>query len=149
MIPLAPEPGAKRRSKRVGRGMSSGHGKTSGRGQKGQKARGTVARGFEGGQTPLHHRLPQLRGLSKKAMNIGMFRKEYATVNVGSLNPLPENTVVTPELLLSRGIIKKTKAGVKILGGGRLEKALTVQANAFSSSATEKILAQKGKAEVI
>jgi large subunit ribosomal protein L15 len=129
--------------------MSSGHGKTSGRGQKGQKARTTVARGFEGGQTPLHHRLPQLRGISKKAMNIGIFRKELSTVAVGRLALLPEGTEVTPEFLLSSGIIKKLKDGVKVLGDGNLDRPLLVRANAFSKSASEKILAAGGKAEVV
>ena len=149
MIPIAPAPGAKKRDKRVGRGMSSGHGKTSGRGQKGQKARTNPARGFEGGQTAIHHRLPQLRGVSNKAMNIGMFRKEYAVVNVGRLNSLPEGTVVTPEFLLSEGIIKKLRNGVKVLGVGSLEKPLTVRAHAFSASGSEKVLSAGGKVEVI
>lgn len=149
MIPLAPAAGAKRQRKRVGRGMGSGHGKTCGRGQKGQKARTNIARGFEGGQTPLHRRLPQLRGRSKKAMNIGMFRQEFATVNVGRLNSFPDGSLVTPESLLSRGTIKKLKAGLKILGAGSLEKALTVRANAFSAAANEKILAAGGQVEKI
>lgn len=145
----APGVGAKKRAKRLGRGMASGHGKTCGRGQKGQKARGTPARGFEGGQTPLHHRLPQLRGKSKKAMNIGVFRKEFATVSVGRLNSVPDDTIVTPEFLLSGGIIKKLKDGLKILGDGQLDKPLTVEAHAFSTSAREKVLAAGGEAKVI
>jgi large subunit ribosomal protein L15 len=149
MMPLVPAPGAKKRPKRFGRGLGSGHGKTSGRGQKGQKARGYVARGFEGGQTALHHRLPQLRGRSKKAMNVGMFRKEFATVSVSRLNSLPGDTVVTPELLLSKGVIKKLKDGLKVLGDGQLEKPFTVRAHAFSATASDKILQAGGKVEVI
>lgn len=149
MIVKAPGAGAKKRAKRFGRGMASGHGKTCGRGQKGQKARGSPARGFEGGQNPLHHRLPQLRGKSKKAMNIGIFRKEFATVSVGRLNSVAEGTIVTPEFLLSEGIIKKLKDGLKILGDGQLDKPLSVRAHAFSASAREKVLEAGGEAEAI
>lgn len=144
---VKPNRNSKRGRKRVGRGISAGQGKTCGRGQKGQKAREGVPRGFEGGRTALHHRLPQLRGISKKAMNIGIFRKEWAEVNVGWLDSLPEGTEVSPEFLLAEGFIKKLKDGVKILGQGELSKPLTVRANAFSASARQKIEAVGGKVE--
>jgi large subunit ribosomal protein L15 len=141
---LALQSGEKKAKKRVGRGMSSGHGKTSGRGHKGQKARsgGGVRPGFEGGQMPLYRRLPK-RGFTN------IFRKEYAWVNVQELNRFEEDTVVTPELLLDLGLINRIKAGVKILGQGELEKSLVVKAHGFSKSAEEKITAAGGRAEVI
>ncbi|KAB8127647.1 50S ribosomal protein L15 [Gracilibacillus oryzae] len=135
---------AKKKRNRVGRGMSSGNGKTSGRGHKGQKARsgGGVRPGFEGGQMPLFQRLPK-RGFT----NIN--RKEYAIVNLETLNNFDEGTEVTPELLLETGTISKVKAGVKILGNGKVEKKLTVKAHKFSASAQEAITAVGGKTEVI
>ncbi|RPF50005.1 50S ribosomal protein L15 [Aquisalibacillus elongatus] len=129
---------------RVGRGMASGNGKTSGRGHKGQKARsgGNNRPGFEGGQMPLFQRLPK-RGFT----NIN--RKEYTIVNLETLNRFEDGTEVTPELLLESGAISKVKAGVKVLGNGNLEKKLTVKAQKFSASAKEAIEAAGGQTEVI
>ena len=131
--------------RRVGRGIGSGLGKTSGRGHKGQKARtgGGVRRGFEGGQTPLYRRLPK-RGFSN-----AQFKVEYAVVNLSDLNKFDEGTVVTPELLKETGIVKNQLSGIKVLGNGSLEKKLTVKANKFSMTAKEKIEAAGGKVEVI
>ena len=132
--------------KRVGRGMSSGHGKTSGRGHDGQNSRsgGGTRVGFEGGQMPLFRRVPK-RGFRN------IFAKEYATIKLDELNRFEENTIVTPELLFSEGIVKRGKAkdGVKILGDGELTVKLTVQSQKFSKSAAEKIEAAGGKVEVI
>ncbi len=142
---LKPSPGAMKDKKRRGRGPGSGLGKTSGRGHKGQKARGTskVEPWFEGGQTPIHRRLPK-RGFK----NIN--KKHYAVVNVRTLEErFEEGEIVTPEVLLERGIIKKVMDGVKILGDGEITKPLTVKAHAFSKSAKEKIEKVGGKAEVI
>ncbi|MDI6604392.1 50S ribosomal protein L15 [Aceticella autotrophica] len=142
---LKPAEGARRGIKRVGRGIGSGTGKTSGRGHKGQKARsgGGVRPGFEGGQMPLARRLPK-RGFTN------IFKKDYAIVNISSLDKLFEDgTTVTPELLIEKGLIKKTKDGVKILGTGEINKKLIVKANKFSQTAVEKIEAVGGKAEVI
>jgi large subunit ribosomal protein L15 len=137
-------PGANKRTKRVGRGPGSGHGKTSTRGHKGQKARsgGGVRPGFEGGQMPLQRRLPK-RGFTN------IFKKEYAIVNIQDLNIFDDGTEVTIELLQDVGMIKGVKDGVKILGNGELEKQLTVKAHRFSKQAEEKISARGGKAEVI
>ena len=137
--------GAFKTSKRVGRGTASGHGKTSGKGHKGQNARsgGGVRPGFEGGQLPLFKRLPQ-RGFSN-----AMFKKVYATINVSDLEKFDNGAVVTPELLKEMGILKKQLSGVKVLGNGELTKKITVKAHKFSKSAIEKIEAQGGKAEVI
>lgn len=141
---LSPIPGSKRERKRVGRGTSSGHGKTSGRGHKGQKARsgGGVRPGFEGGQNPLIRRLPK-RGFTN------IFRKDYAIVNVAELNDFAPGSVVDPERLIERGLIKQVKDGVKILGDGELTVALTVRAHRFSETAAQKIEAAGGKIEVI
>ncbi|KYD15400.1 50S ribosomal protein L15 [Saccharococcus caldoxylosilyticus] len=141
---LQPAPGSRKERNRVGRGIGSGNGKTSGRGQKGQNARsgGGVRLGFEGGQTPLFRRLPK-RGFT----NIN--RKEYAIVNLDKLNRFEDGTEVTPELLLETGVISKLKSGVKILGKGQIEKKLTVKAHKFSVSAKEAIEAAGGKTEVI
>lgn len=141
---LKPQAGATKKPKRVGRGTGSGHGKTAGRGHKGQKARsgGGVRPGFEGGQKPLQLRLPK-RGFKN------IFRKEYAIVNVEDLNCFAPETVVTPELLREQGIIRKNLMPVKVLGQGELEKKLEVRADRFSKSAVEKIQAAGGKAEVI
>src|SRR5690625_4361797 len=136
--------GSRQKRKRVGRGMASGHGKTSGKGHKGQNARsgkGTRV-GFEGGQTPLFQRLPK-RGFT----NIN--RKEYAVVNIDTLNRFEDNTEVTPELLIESGIVRKKTEDVKILGNGKLEKKLTVKAHKFSTAAVEAIEAAGGKTEVI
>lgn len=147
---LRPPPGAKKKRKRVGRGMGSGHGKTSGRGMKGQNARGNVRMGFEGGQTPLYRRLRKRRGVSQAARNIGIFRRTYAQVNVGRLEErFDAGTVVTPELLRERRIVRKLGDGVRILGDGQLTKALTVRAHHFSAAARAKIEAAGGTAEVI
>ncbi len=137
--------GSKKDVKRVGRGSSSGTGKTSGRGQKGQNSRsgGGVRVGFEGGQLPLYRRLPK-RGFSN-----AMFKKTYAVINVSDLNVFKDGSEVTPELLKEMGIIKKQLSGVKVLGNGKLEKKLTVKADLFSESAKEKIETVGGKAEVI
>ena len=136
--------GARRERKRIGRGHGSGHGKTSGKGQKGQNARsgGGVRLGFEGGQTPIFRRLPK-RGFTN------FNRKEYAIVNVESLNVFENDTVVTPELLIETGLVKKELDGIKILGQGELGKKLTVKANKFSGSAVSTIEQAGGKVEVI
>jgi large subunit ribosomal protein L15 len=142
---LKPAEGSRHTRKRVGRGIGSGLGKTSGRGHKGQNARsgGGVRPGFEGGQTPLYRRLP------KRGFTNAPFKKEIVAVNVEKLNKFEAGTVVTPELLVEKKIIKNVKDGVKILGQGELQVALTVKANGFSASAKEKIEAAGGKAEVI
>lgn len=147
---LKPPAGSKKRRKRVGRGMGSGHGKTSGRGMKGQKARSTIRPGFEGGQTPLYRRLRKRRGLSKSSRNIGLFRRSYAEVNVGRLEQVFEaGSEVTPETLLERRIIRQLRDGLRILGDGELTKSLTVRAHHFSASARAKIESAGGTAEVI
>ena len=141
---LKPVPGARHAKKRIGRGTGSGHGKTAGKGNKGQNARsgGGVRPGFEGGQIPLFQRLPK-RGFK----NIN--RKEYAIVNLCDLNVFDNGTVVTPDLLIDAKIIKDIKSGVKILGCGTLEKKLTIKAHKFSASASEEIAKAGGTAEVI
>ncbi|MCW6653073.1 50S ribosomal protein L15 [Aerococcaceae bacterium NML191292] len=141
---LQPAEGSRKKRNRVGRGQGSGNGKTSGRGHKGQKARsgGGVRLGFEGGQNPLFRRLPK-RGFN----NIN--RKEYAIVNVETLNRFEDGTTVTPALLVEAGIVKKELAGIKILGEGQLERKLTVQAAKFSKGAEEVITAAGGSIEVI
>jgi len=139
---LRPAEGSVHAPKRVGRGIGSGHGKTSTRGHKGDKARGSTPPGFEGGQTPLHRRLPHKRGFTN------IFKKEYALVNLDTLAKLSED-VVTPELLLEKGIIKDLKSGLRVLGRGELDKAITVKAHYFSKSADEKIKAKGGTVEVI
>jgi large subunit ribosomal protein L15 len=135
--------------RRVGRGHSAGQGKTCGRGQKGQRARGRIPLGFEGGQTPLYQRVPKQRGRTNKAMNIGLFRRQYAVLNVGELARFEAGTDITPELLKERGVVRNLKDGLKILGDGELDRALTVRAHAFSASAREKIEKAGGIAEVI
>lgn len=137
--------GSRHTRKRVGRGTSSGTGKTAGRGQKGQKARsgGGVRLGFEGGQTPLFRRLPK-RGFT----NIN--RKEYVIVNLDTLNERFEDGAnVTPASLIEAGVIKNEKSGVKILGNGELTKKLNVKAAKFSKTAEEAIKAAGGSVEVI
>ena len=131
--------------KRVGRGPGSGNGKTSGKGEKGQNARsgGGVRPGFEGGQLPLYRRL------SKRGFNNYNFRTVYATVNVSDLEVFEEGTVVTKELLIEKGLVKKELDGIKVLGNGELTKKLTVKANKFSSSAKAKIENVGGTIEVI
>ena len=137
--------GSKKDIKRLGRGSSSGTGKTSGRGENGQNSRsgGGVRIGFEGGQLPLYRRLPK-RGFSN-----AMFKKTYAVINVSDLNRFKDGAEVTPELLFEMGIIKKQLSGIKVLGNGTLAKKLTVRAHKFSNEAKQKIEAQGGKAEVI
>ena len=129
---------------RVGRGHGSGNGKTAGRGQKGQKSRsgGKVRVGFEGGQMPLYRRLPK-RGFKNRNT------KEIVGINVEALNRFEDGAEVTIAALVESGLVSNPKDGVKILGNGELTKKLTVQANAFSASAKEKIEALGGKAEVI
>ena len=136
--------GARHSRKRVGRGTGSGHGKTSCKGHKGQNARsgGGVRPGFEGGQTPLFKRLPK-RGFT----NVN--HKEYAIVNVEDLNVFENDAVVTVESLQEKGLIKKVYNGVKVLGNGKLEKALTVKANKFSKTAEAAITSAGGTIEVI
>jgi large subunit ribosomal protein L15 len=135
--------GQRKRPKRVGRGMGSGMGKTSGRGEKGQKSRAGYSRkrGFEGGQMPLVRRVPK-RGFHNP------FRKEYAIVNLSRLEVL-EGDTFSPDLLIERGVVKKLGAGLKILGGGEISRALTVSAHCFTKSAKEKIEAAGGKADVL
>ena len=139
---LSPVPGSQRDPKRLGRGPGSGTGKTSGKGHKGQKARtgGKVRRGFEGGQMPLHRRLPK-RGFHN------LFRTEYQVVNVRDLGELEGE--VTPETLKGAGLISSLRHPVKILGVGELGKALDIRAHAFSGSAREKIEAAGGTAHVL
>lgn len=139
---LKPAEGSRQVRNRVGRGTSSGNGKTAGRGQKGQKARGKVRLGFEGGQMPLFRRMPK-RGFK----NIN--RKEYAIVNLETLNKFEDGAEVTLALLVESGIIKDEKDGIKVLGNGTLNKQLTVKASKFSASAKEAIESKGGKAEVI
>lgn len=137
--------GAKQTKKRVGRGPGSGLGKTSGKGHKGQNARsgGGVRPVFEGGQLPLYRRLPK-RGFSN-----AMFKTRYAVINVEDLNRFDEGTTVTPALLKEVGMVKQQLDGIKVLGSGKLEKKLTIQAHKFSRSAMEKINESGSKAEVI
>jgi large subunit ribosomal protein L15 len=140
---LRPRPGSKHRVKRLGCGESSGHGKTSGRGGKGQTARsgGTIRLGFEGGQMPLYRRMPK-RGFNNKA-----FGTEFATVNVEQLGAFEDGATVTPENLIELGILRKPLDGVKVLGDGELKKKLTVKAQRFSGSAREKIIKAGGTCE--
>ena len=137
--------GATHTKKRVGRGPGSGLGKTSGRGQKGQKARsgGSINPVFEGGQLPLYRRIPK-RGFSNH-----MFKTKYAVINIEDLNVFEDGTVVTEALLKDTGLVKKQLDGIKVLGNGKLEKKLTIQASKFSASALEKIKEAGSKAEVI
>mgnify|MGYP001225556094 FL=1 len=142
---IKPGPGARKRAKRVGRGIGSGHGKTSGRGQKGQHSRSGGAKGpyFEGGQMPLQRRLP------KRGFNNARFAKVYNVVNVSDLARFDAGSVVDIEALKAAGLVRRPLDGVKILGDGDINVNLTVRAHAFSKSAVEKIEAAGGKAEVI
>lgn len=137
---LSPAPGSRTKHVRVGRGFGSGLGKTSGKGQKGQKSRsGGVKRpGFEGGQRPLYLRFPK-RGFYNR------FGSDYVEINVGSLNCFEDGTVVEPVMLIECGMVKNIRDGVRILGNGELTKKLTVQAMGFSKTAEEKIIAAGGK----
>ena len=136
--------GARRDVKRIGRGQGSGHGKTSGKGHKGQNARsgGGVAIGFEGGQTPFYKSMPK-RGFTN------FNRVEYAVVNLSDLNRFEEGTTVTPELLKQSGLVKKQLDGIKVLGNGTLEKKINVQCNKISKTAQAAIEKAGGKVEVI
>jgi large subunit ribosomal protein L15 len=146
---VRPSAGARKKKKRVGRGIGSGHGKTSTRGQKGQHARNSVIPGFEGGQTPLFLRLPKLRGKGKGAMPIGPTRKFYGIANLEQLDRLPAGTVVTAELLRAEGIVKGRWDGLRILGVGEITKPLTIHAEHFTATAREAIEAAGGTCEVI
>jgi large subunit ribosomal protein L15 len=141
---LKPPAGSRHRRKVLGRGVGSGHGKTSGKGEKGQKARagGGSHPWFEGGQLPLHRRVPK-RGF------VNIFRREYAIVNVKDLERFAPGTAVTPSSLAEAGLVRATGALVKILGEGALGKPLTVSAHGFSKTAEEKIRAAGGTVEVI
>lgn len=141
---LKPAPGSRKNPKRVGRGPGSGTGKTAGRGEKGQKSRSGYSRkrGFEGGQMPLHRRLPK-RGFTN------IFRKEFRTVNVEKLNRFEAGTEVTPELLHESGLLQKGRQGVKILGNGEITVSLTVKAHKFTKTAAQKIEAAGGTVEVL
>lgn len=141
---LKPPRGSRHRKVRVGRGMGSKMGKTAGAGNKGQQSRRGYSRrpGFEGGQMPLHRRLPK-RGFTAP------FSKTYAVVNLVALNEFAAGETVTPELLTERGILRAQRDGVKILGDGEMKVALTVRAHAFSKSAAEKIAKAGGKTELL
>lgn len=141
---LKPAKGSTAARKRVGRGPGSGLGKTSGRGEKGQKSRSGFSHreGFEGGQMPLHRRVPK-RGFHNR------FRREFAEVNLARLEIFEAGTIVTPDLLLKSGVIKRVRDGVKILAKGDLTRALTVRAHKFSAKAQDRIAAAGGKAEVL
>lgn len=142
---LKPNEGSVKSRKRLGRGPSSGYGKTSGKGHKGQNARsgGGVRIGFEGGQTPLFRRLPK-RGFSNAP-----FKKTYAVINLSDLNKFENGAVITPELLKEMGLIKQQLDGIKVLGSGALDKKIHVKAHKFSETAQAKIEKLGGKAEVI
>lgn len=142
---LQPNPGSTKTRKRVGRGVGSGLGKTSGKGQKGQNSRsgGGVRIGFEGGQTPLFRRLPK-RGFSN-----AMFKTTYAVINLSDLERFEDGATVTPEILKEMGLVKNQLDGIKVLGNGTLTKKLNVKAHKFSSVAKEQIEKLGGKAEVI
>ena len=142
---LKPRPGAKHRTKRLGQGESSGHGKTSGRGGKGQTARSgsSIRIGFEGGQMPLIRRIP------KRGFNNVRFGKQFIAVNVGELNQFDDGARVDETALRAVGLANGRATGIKILGDGELSKKLTVRAHAFSASAKAKINAKGGACEVI
>ena len=141
---LSPAPGSRKNAFRVGRGLGSGNGKTSGKGMKGQNSRsgGGVRTGFEGGQMPLYRRLPK-RGFKN------IWAKTFAEVNVESLNRFEDGTTVDPVVLVEAGILKNVQDGIRILGNGELTKKLTVRANGFTKSAEEKITAAGGQVEKI
>jgi large subunit ribosomal protein L15 len=136
--------GAHRRRKRIGQGMGSGHGKTATRGSKGQKSRAgsRIRPGFEGGQMPLHRRLPK-RGFTN------IFRRSYAIINLKDLSEFGPSEKITPDLLLKRGLVKSIRDGLKVLGDGELKAPLHIASHLFSKSALEKIQKAGGKAEVI
>ncbi|GHO93115.1 50S ribosomal protein L15 [Reticulibacter mediterranei] len=149
---LRPTPGSHKTERRIGRGHGSGRGKTSGRGTKGQKARsgGHINRSFNGGQTRLSKRLPFLRGMGA-ARNTFPYRDEYTIVNVVDLTAFEANAQVQPELFVKKGLMTpaESRGLIKILGGGEIDRPLTVHAHKFSASAREKIEAAGGKAEII
>jgi len=138
---LKPAEGSKKRKVRVGRGEAGRRGKTAGRGTKGQKARGTVRPGFEGGQMPLQRRMPKLKGFRNPNKEV------FAVLNVERLQVFDAGTEVTPELLRERGLVKQ-RGRIKVLGEGDLDRALTVRAHSFSLGAVEKIKAAGGSVEV-
>lgn len=141
---LKPTEGSTHRRKRVGRGIGSGHGKTSTRGHKGNKARGQVNPNFEGGQTPLHRRLPQVRGF--KPVN----KKFYALVNLSDLEKsFPTGAVVSPETLIAAGILRDLRDGLKVLGDGDVTKKFTVSAHKISKNAQDKLVAAGGTVEIL
>ncbi len=139
---LKPAEGSKKRKIRVGRGEAGRRGKTAGRGTKGQKARGNVRPGFEGGQMPLQRRLPKLKGFKNRNKEV------FAVLNVGRLQVFDAGTTVTPDLLRTEGLVKQ-RGRIKVLGEGDLDRDLTVQAHSFSLGAVEKIKAAGGSVEVV
>ena len=151
---LSPAPGSTHRRKRIGRGVGSGHGKTSTRGHKGDKARGTVRPGFEGGQTPLHRRLPKQRGigtgLTARGFNNGQFKTHYNIVNLDDLDArFEEGTTVDPETVKAAGLVRSNGLPLKVLATGTLSKKLTIKAHKFSGNAQASIEAAGGTSEVI
>lgn len=146
---LKPAKGARKAKKRVGRGIGTGHGKTSSRGQKGQHARDNIRPGFEGGQTPLYRRLPKLRGQGKGAMPLGPTRKFYAIINLSQLGRFDAGTVVTETELRAQGMVKGQYNGLRVLGNGEIDKAITIRANHFTATAKAKIEAAGGTVEVL
>lgn len=140
---LKPNPGTNPARKRIGRGIGTGQGKTAGKGAKGQKARNVVRPGFEGGQTPLHRRLPHARGFNNKNKTI------YAIVNLEQLERFEAGAVIDPDMLREHGIIKKLEDGLKVLADGEFTKAVTVKAHKFSKAAEEKIKAAGGSTELL
>ncbi|MGD0281361.1 MAG: 50S ribosomal protein L15 [Dissulfurispiraceae bacterium] len=142
---LTPAPGSKKKPKRIGRGMGSGHGKTSTKGHKGQKARsgGNKGPAFEGGQTPIQRRLPK-RGFKNRP-----FKKEYAIVNLNDIAKLTDIDTITPEVLVERRVVRDLKDGLKVLGNGDITRSVVIRAHAFSASAVSKITAAGGKSEVL
>ena len=139
---LRPPSGSRKGRKRVGRGEGSGHGKTAGRGTKGTRARGTMKPGFEGGQMPLVRRLPKLKGFTPP------HRKVFGAVNLAALAAI-ESSAIGPDELRATGLVRKKDRLIKVLGGGEIDRPVTVRAHAFSASARAKIEAAGGTAEVI
>jgi large subunit ribosomal protein L15 len=141
---LKPPIGSRKKQKRIGRGIGSGHGKTACRGAKGQNSRSgrSTKAGFEGGQMPLQRRLPK-RGFHSP------FRKEYAILHVGDLNRFPKDTVVEPDVLAQAGLLKRSEDAVKLLADGELDHPLTVRVHKASQAALKKVEAASGKVEVI
>lgn len=151
---LAPASGATHSRKRLGRGIGSGHGKTSTHGHKGDKARGTVRPGFEGGQTPLHRRLPKQRGLgvglTARGFNTGRYKTHYNIVNLGDLEARFEvGATVDPDAVKAAGLVRDNGLPLKVLAEGALSKGLTIKAHKFSGNAEAAITAAGGTAEVI